>query len=134
MAAQKPGLLDGLWEGGLWRLRDPGMSGSGANAGVITCQPSGAAVGSEEGPEEATHSIVSRDAGGSIRYRGGTWGSGSRLDHDGGVAGGGPRVASGNDTFQVPYQPGCQGLSVLGICPVCHFKMFFWNTSATVLS
>ena len=67
MAAQKPGLLDGLWEGGLWRLRDPGMSGSGANAGVITCQPSGAAVGSEEGPEEATHSIVLRDGGRSIR-------------------------------------------------------------------
>ena len=65
--AQKPGLLGGLWDGGLWRLRSSGMSGSGANTGAITCQPSGAAVGSEGGPEEAAHSIVLRDGGRSIR-------------------------------------------------------------------
>ena len=77
--------------GGLWRLRSSGMSGSDANTGAITCQPSGAAVGSEEGPEEATHSIVLRDVGGSIRYGGGTCGRGHRTAMMAGVLEGGIR-------------------------------------------
>ena len=67
------------------------MSGSDANTGAITCQPSGAAVGSEGVPEEATHSIVLRDVGGSIRYGGGTCGRGHRTAMMAGVLEGGIR-------------------------------------------